>query len=56
MNVPEKFASDTLFYVFKCHNGLLFKLTLNVNINSILLSSIVLPQPVYLICKSTEVL
>ena len=56
MNVPEKFASDILVSVFKCDNGLLFKHTLNVNINSILLSDIALPQPVYIICKSPEVL
>lgn len=55
MNVPKKSTSNTLVYIFKCDNGLLFKLTLNININSITLSNTALPRPVFLVYKSTEV-
>lgn len=39
MNVPEKYTSDTLIYVFKCDSALLFKLTSNINVNFITLSN-----------------
>lgn len=44
--MPEKSTSDTLVYVFKCDNALLFKFSLTTNFNSITLSNIDLPQPV----------